>query len=220
MSDDKRTSSGEGGQDLYDNFVTKLFDALMRTGIAVEDIERAANDESIMAEIGSACALVLREHTVKTDAAIDSLPTGRIIPVNLEVALRTAPKLIHGQEEGYHCRILPSWTFNRRQLGLANPIEHFGSGMSGISVWTLMADEYSRLLPNANILDVFHEYPMLVPAAWLDKRFYAFGTKIKAEGHEWVRGMYRERGIWTQHLERLDRPWQANDLVLIFQPSA
>ena len=221
MSNDNKAPPRREGQNPCRMFSMKLFGALSRLGVSVEDIEKVARDDGAMMGIGDACALAIRELTSATDAALDSVPTNRIVPANLAVDLTAAPELVFGQEVSYHCRIPPSWIFDRRQLRLDDPIKRLGigSGVSGMGVWERMNKLYGRLLPNANILDVFLMYPPLVPAAWNAKRFYAFGTKIKADGCEWVRGLRQVRGAWERVMERLDRPWVPNDLVLVFKTS-
>ena len=221
MSNDNKAPPRREGQDPYRRFSMKLFGALSRLGISTEDIEKVARDDGAMAGIGDACALAIRELTSATDAALDSVPTNRIIPANLTVDLQAEPKLVAHQVKAYHCRVPPSWIFDLRQLCLEDPVKRLGmgSGVSGIGVWDRMNKVYGHLLPNANILDVFLMYPLLVPAAWNEKRFYAFGTKIRADGCEWVRGLRQVRGAWERLLERLDRPWVPNDLVLVFKAS-
>ena len=219
MSDDKKAPPRREGQDLRNRFFVKLCKALARHGVTAVELERAVLDDAVMANIGLSCTLAIREPTSATDSAIDSAPTKRIIPANLVVDLRASPKLTYGQEIGYHYRIPPTWIFDRRQLGLVNPVERFSGGLNGADVWEMMTEKYGRLLPNANILDVFLMYPSLVPAAWNARCFYAFGTKIETDGCEWIRGLRQVRGAWEQVMERLDRPWVPNDMVLIFKTS-
>jgi hypothetical protein len=221
MSNDNKAPPRREGQDSYRRFSIKLFDALSRLGISVEDIEKVARDDGAMVGIGDACALAIRELTSATDAALDSVPTNRIIPANLVVNLQATPKLFYKQEPSYHCRVPPSWTFDRRQLRLDDPVKRLGIGgsVSGMEVWERTNKLYGHLLPNANILDVFLMYPSLVPAAWNARCFYAFGTKIETDGCEWIRGLRQVRGAWEQVMERLDRPWVPNDMVLIFKTS-
>lgn len=222
MSDDKKAPPREDGQDSRKKFGRRLLMALDDLGVQIEDIERAANDNAIMADLTAAFATIMRESAAaKTDSMIESVPTNRIVPANLTVDLQAEPKLVDRQVKAYHCRVPPSWTFDRRQLCLEDPVKRLGMGssVSGIVVWDRMNKVYGNLLPNANILDVFLMYPLLVPAAWNEKRFYAFGTKIKADGCEWVRGLRQARGAWEQLLERLDRTWIPNDLVLVFKTS-